>query len=85
MSPIEKKWEECFGLKFFDREWRNIKQELLLNDENHKLGDVPHWNYQVSGLPTSKLCFLSNTRFLLELRVSSYRFALVFALFLFLL
>ena len=40
MSPIEKKWEEYFGLKFFDREWRNIKQVLLLNDENHKLGDV---------------------------------------------
>ena len=40
MPPIEKKWEDCFGLKFFDRGWRHIKQVLFLNDENHKLGDV---------------------------------------------
>ena len=40
MPPIEKKWEECFGLKFFDREWRNIKLVLLMNDEDRKLGDV---------------------------------------------
>ena len=40
------------------------------------LGMLPHWIYQVSGLQTSKLCFLSNTRFLFELGESSYRFAL---------
>ena len=53
MSPIEKKWEECFGLKFFDREWRHIKRVFISMMKIISLGMLTHWNYQVSGLPTS--------------------------------
>ena len=81
MSPIEKEMGREFCVEVF---WQGIEEHhtrvYLWMVKTISFGMSPHWIYKVSGLQTSKLCFLSNIRFSFELGVSSYRFALVFAL-----